>query len=351
MEEKEMRHMVLDSEETLAKAMSDLEQTKLVVVVTKDGKYHGIIGTGTLKQLSDDPNTVKAGHMSVFAPTITEDTTLIEMCRLFFTTRFKALPLVKGDTVKGIVSFSDLLADLVEGRILEGHIVNDVMSRPGIRVDIDATLAQAQSIMRKNHVRRLIVTREGMLSGLLSTYDMAELLRKPREKVPLMREKISRKTFSINLIMQSKVASITPDKTLTDAAKKMISSDVASLVVIEENKPVGIITMTDILETVFSKDEPNVHISGLYDENKHIYPEVMAIVKREIAKLERTGNVDYLSMHFKFRRKMCLLKVRLKTDRIHNVSASAYGALDAVKETMRYLKVIIMKEKQSRMRG
>ncbi len=350
MNEKDISHIVLDAEESLAKAISDIEQTSAVVIVTKNGKYFGLIGASALRQLSDDPNLVKAGHVCVSAPCITDGTALLERCKLFFTTRFKALPFIMGDELKGVVRFSDLLSELVENNILDGKYVKDVMSSPGVRVEVDASLAQAQTIMRKNHIRRLIVTDNGSLSGVLSTYDIAHLLRSPKERLPEMKQKISRTTLSVKTLMQKKVATINSDKSLNNAADEMISNNVASLVVVDGEKVAGIITVNDILETVFTSEGPNINISGLYGENKDIYPEVIAVVEKEMDKIKRTENVEYVTLHFKFHRKRCMLKIRMKAGKMFSVSASDYGIIETVKQAMKELEKVTKKKHEKKRR-
>lgn len=345
----DMRHLILDSDDTLAKAMSDIMQTRKAVIVTKNGEYFGMIDSGSLRSLSDDLNVLKAGTVAVKAPVINEETTLLDTCKLFFTTRLKALPMIQGKKIVGVMSFLDLLKRLSEEKVLEHHRVNEVMSKPGVRIDEDSSIAQAQTVMRKNHVRRLIVTKEGTLSGILSTYDLAEVLIKPREKAPLLRKKSGMKDVSIKSLMQKEVATVPQDESLTMAANKMVSMNVASLVVVDGNSPVGVVTAHDILETVFAKEEPSIHISGLYGENRSIYPEVVDTAKKEIEKLERSKEVEYLSLHFKFDKKLCTVKARLMMKGIYNASASDYVILDAVKMVLGELDKMTKRQKQSRL--
>ncbi len=346
----EMQHVILDSEETLAKAMSDIMQTRKAVIVTKNGEYFGMIDSASLRGTSDDPNVMKAGHAAINAPALTDQTPIIETCKLFFSSRLKALPVLDGKKVVGVLSFLDLLKMLADEKMLEHHRVNEVMSRPGVRIDEDGSLAQAQALMRKNHVRRLVVTKDGKLAGILSAYDMAEVLLKPREKAPLLREKIGGKDLPIAPLVQTEVATADPSDSLTDAARKMVAANVASLVVVDGDMPIGVVTAHDILETVFSKEEPNILVSGLYGEHRSLYPDVVDIAKKEIGKLERAHEVKYLTLHFKFDKSLCELKARLMMeDGVINASASDYVVHDAVKAVMNDLDKITSKQKRSRM--
>ncbi|MFH0817847.1 MAG: CBS domain-containing protein [Candidatus Micrarchaeota archaeon] len=346
----EMQHIVLDSEDTLAKAMSDIMQTKKAVVVTKNGEYFGMIDSASMRHISDDPNVIKAGHVAINAPVLTEQTSLTDTCKLFFTSRLKALPILDGKRVTGVLSFLDLLDTISKEKMLEHHRVSEVMSRPGVRIEENSTLAQAQALMRKNHVRRLIVTKGGALFGILSAYDMAEILLKPREKAPLLRERIGGKDLPIEPLVQKEVATVGSEDSLTEAANEMVSMNVASLVVVDGNNPVGVVTAHDILETVFAKDEPNVLISGLYGEHKSLYPDVIDIAKKELGKLERAHEIEYLTLHFKFDKKLCSVKARLMMENgVINASASDYVVHDAVKVVMSELDKITSKHKKNKM--
>lgn len=55
-------------------------------------------------------------------------------------------------------------------------------------------------------------------------------------------------------VMSSPIVSVSPDESVSEAAKRMADSNVGSLVVIESGQPIGIITEMDIIKNVVGKD-------------------------------------------------------------------------------------------------
>ncbi len=55
-------------------------------------------------------------------------------------------------------------------------------------------------------------------------------------------------------VMSKRVITVTPEATVLDAAKKMVRGRAGSVIVVSEGKPIGILTDSDIIKKVVSKD-------------------------------------------------------------------------------------------------
>ncbi|MFQ5941635.1 MAG: cyclic nucleotide-binding/CBS domain-containing protein [Nitrososphaerales archaeon] len=64
----------------------------------------------------------------------------------------------------------------------------------------------------------------------------------------------------LNDIMIKKVITIDHDKTAQDAAKLMAEHEIGSLVIVTNDKPVGIVTERDLVRNVCTKDNPSSKI-------------------------------------------------------------------------------------------
>ncbi len=64
-------------------------------------------------------------------------------------------------------------------------------------------------------------------------------------------------------IMVKKVITIEPDKTAMDAAKLMADNNISSVLVMDGNKIVGIVTERDLVRKVCAKDIPSSKVSIL----------------------------------------------------------------------------------------
>jgi CBS domain-containing protein len=80
--------------------------------------------------------------------------------------RITGVPVVDGERrCVGIVSESDVLGK-------RGRTVGEIMTRDVIAVDEDVTLAEAAETLLTRRIRRLPVTRDGRLVGILTRMDL-----------------------------------------------------------------------------------------------------------------------------------------------------------------------------------
>ena len=87
-----------------------------------------------------------------------------------------SIVVVENDQPQGIVTEKDLLYRVLKaGKNPELTLVKDAMSKPLVTIDADRTLADALEAMHKHNIRRLIVTRAGVLVGLTTERRLLEI--------------------------------------------------------------------------------------------------------------------------------------------------------------------------------
>jgi CBS domain-containing protein len=98
--------------------------------------------------------------------------------------------------------------------------------------------------MYKEGIRRLFVMdNDGKPQGVVSYTDLIGVLgsiKPSKENIPQ----------NIAEIMSRNIMTISVDDTIKNAANLMIRADISGLLVLEDNKPVGVITKTDICRLV-----------------------------------------------------------------------------------------------------
>ncbi len=118
--------------------------------------------------------------------------------------------------------------------------IKDIMSSPVITVSPRNSIQEALEIMRDNNTRRLPVTDRGKLVGMLVQHDIENALRSPG-RIP---------HTPVEWVMTKKVHYISPDETIPETARIMITHKISALPVIESGELVGIITDTDLLQVL-----------------------------------------------------------------------------------------------------
>jgi CBS domain-containing protein len=80
-----------------------------------------------------------------------------------------AVVVVEGDKPVGVVTERDLLEKIIgPKREMNLTLASDVMSKPVISIESDRPMREAMELMRKNGIRRVVVTKEGAFFGLLT---------------------------------------------------------------------------------------------------------------------------------------------------------------------------------------
>ena len=133
-----------------------------------------------------------------------------------------------------------LLSDQSEGEQREDSLplkVRDVMVREVITVDENSTVKEAVDIMNEFQIGSLIVLERGKAMGIVTERDF--LKRVIAEGKDVM-------TTKVKEIMTTPLVVVEPSTDLEEAVKLMFQSKIKKLAVVDANKLVGIVTLTDI---------------------------------------------------------------------------------------------------------
>jgi len=115
--------------------------------------------------------------------------------------------------------------------------VRDVMVREVITVDENSSVKEAVDIMNEFQIGSLIVLEKGKAKGIVTERDF--LRRVTAEAKDIMNTKVKE-------IMTTPLVAVEPGTDLEEAMKLMFKNKIKKLAVVDSNKLVGIVTLTDI---------------------------------------------------------------------------------------------------------
>jgi CBS domain-containing protein len=132
------------------------------------------------------------------------------------------------------------MSDESEGEQSEDSLplkVRDVMVREVITVDENTTVKEAVDTMNQFQVGSLIILERGKAKGIVTERDFLKRVIAEGKDV---------KTTKVKEIMTTPLVVVGPSTDLEEAVKLMFQSKIKKLAVVEANKLVGIVTLTDI---------------------------------------------------------------------------------------------------------
>lgn len=121
--------------------------------------------------------------------------------------------------------------------------VDEIMSSPVLAVKPADPIAHAKNLMLSHKVRRLIVVDKGEPVGMLTMHDIATRLR--TESSTWRMRTID--TIPVSRAMHGGIISVSVGTDISKAAGIMLDHDISSLVVMDGKEVAGILTKTDIL--------------------------------------------------------------------------------------------------------
>ena len=341
---------IIDATEPVSKAVNEISRTGLPVIVTKKGKYFGIIDERAIRQHTSSPSKEKCESISERAPVLSPESTVLEACNAFFAGRFKAIPVLKGGKIEGAITRHTLLTELLTEKLLSRKRVSEVMTSPVASIELTSSVGQARGELRRHNIRRLVVTSSGKIAGLLSVFDLASPVSSPRQSNAFNRggEKTSMDSQPLASYMKREVETIGESDSLATAVKKMLEKRVAALIVSEGGYPRGIVTAKDILHSALSEDKPaQVFVSGLPYEQQDFQQGIVKEGEKLMSRVSKSFPVRSLSFHVKNEGSGFAIRARLDGSRkSYNASASDFHIEVALGKVIDELHKMAEKDKE-----
>jgi CBS domain-containing protein len=342
----------LDANEPLSKALGGIMDTGTAVIITKSGKYFGIIDDRNVRQnVGENPAKVKCETVITKPPVILLTTGLQERTEAFLLGRFKALPVVDNyERPIGIITRVEVLKELLGSKAIPKVSVRTMMNSPVYVIDEKSSVGEARTKMKEYNSKRLVVIRKGQPVGVFSTLDLAGSAMKPKEKEgrALISEKTSVDDLKISGIYRPNVATIDSKSTVEEAVRKMIEKQVSNVVVVSDNEPVGVLAALDIFKFIkaeFGSSKIPIEISGLREETRQYHNEIRGAFENAVKKFAATYGITGVTIHVKETKSLYELDVHVNGHEKFIVSAENQSLLEATNIAVAELKKIFGRKK------
>ena len=115
--------------------------------------------------------------------------------------------------------------------------VRDIMEKNVITIDINETANNAANQMKENDISFLVIIENGKPVGVVSVRDFVQ-------KLCINNQNSS--DVKISDIMSYKFRWVNPTTKIEDAIQKMLNNNIRRLLILDDEKLVGVITQTDL---------------------------------------------------------------------------------------------------------
>ncbi len=192
----------------------------------------------------------------------------------------KAVPVMKGGRVEGIITGGDLLSrakmplrldmhgqlplELRSGQTQDpeygGRVAQDIMTSPARTLNIKTTVLDALGIMAKNNIKRLPVTADdGTLLGIVSRTDVLAAIAKVSSVAGHLEILPSGVRSTAQDALFTTVPTAGPDTPLPTILEQLISSPLRRVVIVDKDKKIlGIVHDWDLLRRFAEQESPGL---------------------------------------------------------------------------------------------
>ena len=115
--------------------------------------------------------------------------------------------------------------------------VRDIMQKNVITIEHDKTALDAAQLMKEKDISFLVIVKEGKPIGVVTERDFVQKI-SSKDSLP--------SKVSLSEIMSFKFRWVKPSTDIEDAVQKMVNNNIRRLLVLENEKLVGVITQTDL---------------------------------------------------------------------------------------------------------
>jgi CBS domain-containing protein len=241
---------------------------RLPVIDAGSRKIRGIITSGDIINFmggGDKFNLVQVKHggnliaainenvrtiMTQKITTLHDSASIADAISIIMEKMIGGIPIIDDqDVLLGIVTERDVMKVLANEKV--EATVEDVMTRSLRVTEPDCPIGNVTKDMTAHRFRRLPVVSEGVLFGIVTTTDIMKYLGTGRVFDQLVTGDVAEVMgLPVRNLVSGKLYTISPDKSIHDAARTLLEKGVGALPVIENDRLIGLVTEFDLVKVL-----------------------------------------------------------------------------------------------------
>lgn len=290
-------------DETISEVLGKMKKHGVHEVPVVDGtSLIGMVEYGSIVKRRKVVASTKVGDVMSVPPKISMDSTLLDVADTLLSSNFVLVPVVSKDSLVGVISRMDIIKVFPRFQELNEIPAASIMTPSPICVSETDDMEKARHIMINLDEKSVpVVDDMGRFSGLVTEETVIDAtdFRRKEDRRDFEKE---RKPTSIEVksFMSTLPSKVEADKTLGDVVALMDRYKIPGVVVVKKEKPVGIITRSDILELLVSLKEREgvyVQISGMDETDLDIYNSMYDLIGKSMRKINHLIKPKTVSVH------------------------------------------------------
>jgi len=262
---------VKETIETDYPSISHSENVSKLISLLQTSKSYEALVTNDLPRLVTVRNILKVTHpertsvsiISFSPPRISPDTTFYDTSLKLVRNKIRVLPVIEDESVVGVVRQVKILEKMADCDNLNKFLSEDLMVKNLITVGRDSSVGTVRSIMVRRGISHApIVDQDGKLLGMITARDLVVHFIKPHISMKVG-EKIGGKIrlleMGIRGLADKNPLQVTQRTSILEVIREMIALKKSYSIVVEERKPIGIITPRDII-SLLTEFRPKIQI-------------------------------------------------------------------------------------------
>ena len=264
---------VFKPNETVSKVLGVLKETDRYEAAVASEASTGIITIRDLLDV-DQPSRTKVDGVWRATGSVSPDQTVIDVVETLIRNNIRAMPVVEGGDVTGIVSQVDLIPPMCDTRELSGIPAKELIRSPVWSLDIDEKVAFARRLMLEKGISHIPVVEYGRLIGVVTAGIIVHTFIIPASRTTTgdrTEVKVTRFPGIMGGVMDSHPFAVGSDASALDVACGFRDQEKSACFMIDDQRRIlGIITPRELIATLLrfrAEEELPVYIMGLSDED------------------------------------------------------------------------------------